>query len=431
MLWRGRQCSGTTARMSEGVATSARLSAVGSPPRHVVLLRVATRLLAKAERSDDEAIDGARTVRLKLDRRELPELYGQVEAEAVQRLELLLRELCATGWVRLVLAREREFAGFVDRNPQLELIDFDALAAWAEYQRRSDSWQHKLLAHLASHWDAAAPESKASLLDYLSRNPVSALSAVPVGEAMRSLVALRELCASGISLPLREASARVFHGRSKVLDSRDELLRLLGAAPGQFWDAPIQLLVDIPAAFDEALFVENLVTFERMADARRPGWARSLLIYAAGFKGSAKRLRHRNGCRLYVRATPGETLAVDAAAAQGLKALDAWLFGRSDLAVRFFGDLDFAGMQILASLREVFAQAEAWQPGYGELNAILACGGGHMPNMASKERQIDPGTTGCNYADGVLLPCLRQHGRFVDQEGFGAAAQEPQKNASL
>ena len=68
---------------------------------------------------------------------------------------------------------------------------------------------------------------------------------------------------------MREASARAFHGRSKVLDSRDELLRLLGAAPGQFWEAPIQLLVDIPPAFDEALFVENLVTFERMADARR------------------------------------------------------------------------------------------------------------------------------------------------------------------
>ena len=364
---------------------------------------------------------GRDPARLKLDRKEMPELYGQVEAEAIQRLELLLRELCATGWVRLVLAREREFAGFVDRNPQLELVDFDALATWAEFQRRADRWQHKLVAHLASHWDATAPESKDELLEYLSRNPLSALSAVSVEEAMRSLQSLRELCVSGISLPLREASARVFHGRSKVLDSRDELLRLLGAAPGQFWDAPIQLLVDIPAAFDEALFVENLVTFERMADLRRPGWDRSLLIYAAGFKGSAKRLRHRNGCRLYVRATHGEALGLDASAASGLEAVGAWLFGRSELPVRFFGDLDFAGMQILASLREVFAHADAWKPGYGELIAILSSGGGHLPDMASKERQIDPGITGCDYADGLLLPSMRQHGRFVDQEGFGAA----------
>jgi hypothetical protein len=407
--------------MNETAAVGAGLRTAGSPPRHSVLLRVATRLLAKAERSYDEAIGGASAVRLKLDRKEMPELYGQVEAEEIQRLELQLRELCATGWVRLVLAREREFAGFVDRNPQLELVDFEALASWAEFQRRSDRWQHKLVAHLTSHWDAPAPESKANLIEYLSRNPLAALSAVSVEEAMRSLQSLRELCVSGVSLPLREASARVFHGRSKVLDNRDEFLRLLGAAPGQFWDAPIQLLVDIPAAFDEALFVENLVTFERMADLRRPGWDRSLLIYAAGFKGSAKRLRHRHGCRLYVRAVHGEALGLDASAGRGLEAAGAWLFGRSDLPVRFFGDLDFAGMQILASLREVFGNAEAWKAGYGELNAILSCGGGHLPNMASKERQTDPGTTGCDYADGVLLPSMRHHERFVDQEGFGAA----------
>ena len=392
-----------------------------SPPRLAVLLRVATRLLAKAERCAGEDDTTRRPVRLKLNCKELPELYGQVEAEAVQRLELLVQELCTTGWVRLVLAREREFAGFADRNPQLELVDFEALAAWAGYRRLTDRWQHKLTAYLAAHWHTPAPESKAGLLDYLSRNPVSALSAVPAEEAMQSLRSLHELCTSGLSLPLREASARVFHGRSKVLDSRDELLRLLGAKPGQFWDAPIQLLVDIPAMFDEALFVENLVTFERMADVRQPDWAHSLLIYAAGFKGSAKRLRHRNGCRLYVRATHGGTPALNPSAVRGLEAVGAWLFGRTELPVRFFGDLDFAGMQIMASLREVFAQAEAWRPGYRELAALLSRGGGHLPEMASKERQIDPVATGCPYADRELLSLMRSQGRFVDQEVFAGS----------
>ncbi|MGM3223450.1 hypothetical protein ACS2UX_27135, partial [Bacillus cereus group sp. BC244] len=68
-----------------------------SPPRHALLLRIANRLLAKPERSSGQAVASPRSVRLKLDRRELPELYDQVEAEAVERLELLLRELCATG----------------------------------------------------------------------------------------------------------------------------------------------------------------------------------------------------------------------------------------------------------------------------------------------------------------------------------------------
>lgn len=402
--------------MTEGRARESETSDSLAPPRDPMLLRIAARLLSKSERSD-----GQRSVRLRLDQRELPEIYGQVHAEAVARVELMLRELASTGWIRLLLAREREFAGFVDRKPQLELVDFDALAKWAGYQRLADSWQRRLTAHLQLHWPDDEGGRKRALLDYLSRSPVAAMATLHPDEAMHSLLALRELCQSGLSLPLRELSARVFHGRSKVLDSRDELLRLLGASPGQFWEAPIQLLFDVPAAFDEALFIENLVTFERMADARRADWRHSLLIYAAGFKGSAKRLRHRSGCRIYLRATHADALTLDPSSASGLEAIGTWLFGRSKLPVRFFGDLDFAGMQILASLREVFPDAGAWQPGYADLLVVVSSGGGHLPEAANKERQTDPGDTGCAFADDALLPALRKFGRFVDQEGFGAA----------
>lgn len=385
------------------------------PPRDSMLLRLAARLLAKAERSGDQ-----HPVRLKLDQRELPELHGQVHAEALGRVELLLRELSSTGWVRLILAREREFAGFADRKPQLELVDFDALAEWAGYVRLADHWQRRLTAHLEQHWADSDEGEKRALIDYLSRNPLSALSTVSADEATRCLQDLRELCLSGQAMPLREASARVFHGRSKVLDARDELLRLLGAAQGQFWEVPIQLLIDVPSYFDEALFIENLVTFERMADARRPEWQNSLLVYAAGFKGGAKRLRHRGGCRVYLRTAMAETLSVDLSSSRGLAVVNDWLFDRAHLPVRFFGDLDYAGMQILASLREVFPDATAWQPGYAELLSVIASGGGHMPEAANKERQADPETTGCAYADEVLLTALRSVGRFVDQEVFGA-----------
>ena len=398
-----------------------------SPAPHPLLLRLATRLLAKADRSDSE-----RGARLKLDRQTAPELYDHVDAEAIRRLQLLIDELCATGWVRLHLAKARDFAGWVDRNPQLELLDFDALARWAGFARRADQWHRLLLAHLVEHWAPAPGTDQPALLDYLLRSPLSALAEMSVAQALHSLDALQRLCSAGATMPLREASARVFQGRSKVLDNREELLRLLGAAPRQFHEAPIQLLVDIPTGFDEALFVENLVTFEQMADRRRPAWSRSLLVYAAGFKGSARRLRTRQSCRLYVRASHGDTVAVDAAVgpgladgladglAAGLAAVNAWLFGLSPLPVRFFGDLDYAGLQILASLREVFPEAQAWCPGYGDLADRLSAGGGHLPQAASKERQIDPLQTGCAYADGVLLPLMRRVGRFVDQEAFGS-----------
>jgi hypothetical protein len=126
------------------IRSIAQIDRAPQPAPHPFLLKVATRLLAKAERSESE-----RAVRLRLDRSEVPELYDHVDAEALRLLELLINDLCSTGWVRLLLAKARDFAGIVDRKPQLELIDFDALADWAGYQRQADRWNRKLVAYLA------------------------------------------------------------------------------------------------------------------------------------------------------------------------------------------------------------------------------------------------------------------------------------------
>lgn len=112
--------------------------------------------------------------------------------------------------------------------------------------------------------------------------------------------------------------------------------------------------------------------------------------------------------------------------ARSLPAIERWLFeppqdarnGSLAVPVYFFGDLDHAGMQILASLREVFPQASAWRPGYVQLVSLLAAGAGHPPELAAKAQQTDPGRTGCAYADDELLPLLRSQGRFIDQEAF-------------
>jgi hypothetical protein len=127
-----------------------------------------------------------------------------------------------------------------------------------------------------------------------------------------------------------------------------------------------------------------------------------------GGRATGEPHQSRSGSRLYLRMPSANA---------GLEAVESWLFGATEAPVSFFGDLDFAGMQILASLREVFAGAGAWQPGYHVLMRILTQGG-HLPDHASKGQQVDPGGTGCSYADGELLPAMRQHGRFVDQEAF-------------
>lgn len=392
---------------------------VDSLPPHPFLQRLARALLGRAERAA-----GQGPARLPLDRKWAPELYAQADAERLQLWLMLLDDLCGTGWVAMVLNPPWAFATFTDRSPRLELRDFEALAAWAGYTPQALRWQRQWLDHLAAHWAApgsVAPSDPQAVLDYLARSPLTLVEDLPLMEATRSLDALRALCLSGRTLPLREASAQVFQGRSKVLDNRDELLRLMGEAPGQFQETPIQLLVALPDAaspFDDVLFIENLVTFERMADRRGPGWAASLLVYAAGFKGSARRLRSREGCRLYVRLPTAPTARTATATSACIQQVEEWLFADASWPVRFFGDLDYAGMQILASLRDVFPHAQAWAQGYGALAQILEGGGGHLPAHAGKELQIDPGQTGCSHADQCLLPLMRRHGRFMDQEAF-------------
>lgn len=399
----------------------------GPPSPHPFLLRLARLLLAKAERSTAQG-----PVRLPLDRQAAPELHDALDADQIQLLRMQLDDLRATGWVALRLDAPRAFASFSDRKPRLELCDFGSLAAWAGYTPQAQRWRQQWRAHLAAHWAAnplEAPADPPAVLDHLARSPLVPVEGLPVEEATRSLATLTTLCQSGQATALREASARAFQGRSKVLDHRDELLRLLGATSGQFTEAPIQLLLAPPhwnppgssddsgSAFKDVLFIENLVTFEHMADTRAPAWASSLLIYAAGFRGSARRLRSRAGCRLYLRAPVSTT---------SLPPIESWLFqpleverdGSPAMPVCFFGDLDHAGMQILASLREVFPQASAWRPGYERLASLLTAGVGHPPELAAKAQQTDPGRTGCIYADSELLPLLRSRGRFVDQEAF-------------
>lgn len=61
---------------------------------------------------------------------------------------------------------------------------------------------------------------------------------------------------------------------------------------------------------------------------------------------------------------------------------------------------------------------EAWQPGYAPMLKALLDGQGHSPEAADKKGQRSISTTGCRYADSQLVPALRAHGKYVDQELF-------------
>lgn len=223
---------------------------------------------------------------------------------------------------------------------------------------------------------------------------------VPGRAATEVVDALRQLSVSSpAGLTLRELSARHFWGDSKFLEGREEwLLTMMGIDLSTILPRPLLLTTFAPAGFSRLLFIENQDTFALAARCQPTDFA---VIYTGGFRASAGRLAKAAVFSFLPGSSP-----------EGF--LGRWQ--EPTLPAYFWGDLDFSGMGILASLRTSLPQLGAWKPAYSLMLAHLLEGGGHTPDQAGKELQRDPGSTGCVYADTTLLPALREVNRFVDQE---------------
>jgi len=65
-------------------------------------------------------------------------------------------------------------------------------------------------------------------------------------------------------------------------------------------------------------------------------------------------------------------------------------------------------MGILKALKQRSSEIQAWLPGYEPMLKLLQQQKGHSPTIAGKQAQQNLGTTGCNFANNVLLPAIRQ-----------------------
>jgi hypothetical protein len=210
-----------------------------------------------------------------------------------------------------------------------------------------------------------------------------------------------------VPMTLRQLSATVFWGDSKILDERGELVAAL-LPHLMIRDRALVIAVHLPERCKGVLFIENQDTYTAAAAGSPTEALEFALVYAAGFRGTAARVRNRSTALLHY-------------AGPGLRELaarfDAWWYdGETGFGPAWFwGDLDFAGMQILKSLRGRFEGLQAWPVGYAPLRAQLEVGGGHGTRANDSKGQIDPVLTGCAYADSELLPAIRRHGRR-DQE---------------
>lgn len=290
---------------------------------------------------------------------------------------------------------DRRIDGHQERyeNAQLRLHpDSEALLRdWLQRPRIDPAllaWQ-SALAHFSGHFaddGAALLTSSLQYPDWETRELAAAFAAIA------------EHLDSGLSL--REIAARCFRGDSKFLDGRQELLnKLYGAGVAAIPPRPLLLTAWAPPGFERLLVVENQDSFLRLVERPPPGYA---LLYSGGFRASAQRLSSIHTRFAFL---PGSD-------SEGFQAR--WL--DAALPTRFWGDLDFAGFGILKGLRQSLPTLRAWEPGYRPMLELLEHGGGHSAEQAHKTGQIDPVQTGCAYSDTTLLPALRQHQRFVDQE---------------
>ncbi|MGV3591871.1 MAG: Wadjet anti-phage system protein JetD domain-containing protein [Gammaproteobacteria bacterium] len=341
-----------------------------------------------------DALDKPRTrpVTRRVTREKMPAMF-QFDIDTGYRWQLI--EQLASEHLILAIEYDRKRRAFEERyenallrlNPDREGL----LREWLERPREDPvlaAWHAAIAAHGMSFADggAALLASRPSMAGHAPADIVAAFAAIG------------PLLDDGLSL--RELSARCFHGHSKFLDQRADLLHsLFGARAAAIAPRPLLLAAFAPPAFEQLLIIENQDSFLRLVAAPPPACA---LLYSGGFRASAGRLASGHTRFAFMPGSDAEAFHAR------------WL--DANLPAYFWGDLDFTGLGILKALRAILPRLQAWQPGYSALLERLLDGAGHSPAAAGKEGQNDPGYTGCAYADNTLLPALRATDRFVDQE---------------
>jgi hypothetical protein len=363
------------------------------------------RLLDGLERAEQNGSVSARP--LALGEQAWPALYLAPVESRKEELWEHVGEMCGWGWLEVIPASAAAKVAGYDQKPKLRVRDEAQLRAAASRPTRIKSsaqqWKDAVF-----HCLDATEEVKAVVAAYCIDIPDR-----PMEEVVQRLNQLPGF--GDRSLLLREVSARLFWGMSKLLDKRQALVAaMLHVDECPFPASPIQLQVYLPRRCTSILFIENQMSFERAIRSTSGIFEDMALVFASGFKGSAQRLRKVDTCSLFYSnkgAREGETI----------DRFEGWLFAneRSDATpVWFWGDLDYAGMRILAAMRSSFSEIAAWPAGYGPMLNELHEGRGHSPEAADKSGQQSIVRTGCSYADQVLIPAIGAKRKFIDQETF-------------
>jgi hypothetical protein len=382
---------------SEPTAIMEPHAALNEPLVRRILARVLDRLDAQP------GTERTNPVRINLDAQTAPDIHEAESLSARAVAWASIDGVVAAGWATIDYRKHRRHGAREEREPYLDFRWPDAV----EDLMRENLNRPRKATSYASQWRIRLAQQNLSVsatsLAKILATPIE-ISTRSVDEVLCRFLSIRDI--AGEPLFLREVSSRAFWGLSKVLDGRaDVVAALLDCDECPFAEQPIVLNVHVPTEPQAFLFIENHVAFERLRTGDNLG--DTALIFSSGFRGAAARLRKSNGCSAYYSR---------ASMPSAVSTFEGMLFSAVDVPVFFWGDLDYSGMAILASLRTIFPSAQAWKPGYDPMLERLRAGDGHSPTESGKERQRAIERTGCAYADEELLRALRATGRFLDQE---------------
>lgn len=351
----------------------------------------------------DKSDAGRMRLNLKCGAKETPELYDFDDQIQVNVVWDDLKQLQRLGVLDLKLKRQkRGYNEYDDGRIDLKYEAEEMVRHWLErpaFDPQLHLWRVAIGKYRSEYEDGGvALEREALTFPGRSYRQLAAAFA-RVGEALQSPQTLRQL------------SARCFWGESKFLDRRESLI--IATYPTlacNICARPLLLSVYLPHDLEQILFIENQDTFVQMMTLKPARWG---LVYMGGFRGTALRVRE-----------PGHAVFsyVNATADEQRDLFEQFWLGGAQLPCYFWGDLDYAGLSILAALKQVFPSVEAWQSGYKPMVEILQMERGHNTIAGGKERQVKPGVIHCRYADYVLLPAVEEHQSFVDQEAIDVHA---------
>lgn len=344
---------------------------------------------------------------IRINPKTMPLLFDSAHAGEPEYLWSLIQKLGTLGWITIAPGKAKSGKAAYEVEPRICVV----LAKEAEI--RQALGRDQPVNSYAVEWDAALggrPDISDGLYSYLKVRPIR-ISSRSASDVLERLFQIQNLVEE--PLFLREVSGRVFWGHAKTLDHRAAMVaQILGKPECPFPELPVLMHSHCTCAeIKGILFIENEASFlsERVRSrANERGFA---LFFASGFKLAAARLREPEGSALFHSTASTETFPGNCIRIQK------WLHRKESLwPVLFWGDLDFASMEILKRLRQSFPEMTAWREGYEPMAQQVHAGEGFHFFEVEKKLQIDPVSTGCEYADAVLLPLIRDTHLFCHQE---------------